>query len=58
MPPAVDLHAILIMLFLIRAFGFNFPIFTPTMAVKVFHTDARGFGLPFSIMAIRASSGR
>jgi MFS family permease len=47
-----DLRAILVMLFIIGTFGFNFPIFTSTMAVKVFHTDARGFGLLSSIMAI------
>ena len=34
-----DLRAILIMLFLIGTFGLNFPIFTSTMAVKVFHTE-------------------
>ena len=32
-----DLRAIMIMLFLIGTFGLNFPIFTSTMAVKVFH---------------------
>jgi MFS family permease len=47
-----DLRAILVMLFLIGTFGFNFPIFTSTMAVKVFHTDARGFGLLSSVMAV------
>lgn len=40
-----DLRAIMIMLFLIGTFGLNFPIFISTMAVSVFHTDARGFGL-------------
>jgi len=52
-----DLRAILIMLFLIGTFGLNFPIFTSTMAVNVFHTDARGFGLLSSIMAIGTISG-
>ena len=52
-----DLKAILIMLFLIGTFGLNFPIFISTMAVKVFHADARGFGLLSSIMAIGALSG-
>ncbi len=47
-----DLKAILIMLFLIGTFGLNFPIFISTMAVSVFHTDARGYGLLSSIMAI------
>lgn len=39
------------MLFLIGTFGLNFPIFISTMAVSVFHTDARGFGLLSFIMA-------
>jgi len=52
-----DLRAILIMLFLIGAFGLNFPIFIATMAVNVFHSDARGFGLLSSIMAVGALSG-
>jgi MFS family permease len=52
-----DLKGILIMLFLIGTFGLNFPIFIATMAVKVFHSDARGFGLLSSIMAIGTISG-
>jgi MFS family permease len=52
-----DLKAILIMLFLIGTFGLNFPIFISTMAVSVFHSDARGFGLLSSIMAIGTISG-
>jgi MFS family permease len=52
-----DLTAILIMLFLIGTFGLNFPIFISTMAVSVFHSDARGFGLLSSIMAIGTISG-
>jgi MFS family permease len=52
-----DLRAILIMLFLIGTFGLNFPIFTSTMAVNVFHTDARGFGLLSSIMAVGTITG-
>lgn len=52
-----DLRAILIMLFLIGTFGLNFPIFISTMAVSVFHSDARGFGLLSSIMAIGTLSG-
>jgi MFS family permease len=45
------------MLFLIGTFGFNFPIFISTMAVGVFHSDARGFGLLSSIMAVGTVSG-
>ena len=52
-----DLRAILVMLFLIGTFGLNFPIFISTMAVSVFHTDARGFGLLSSIMAVGTVSG-
>jgi hypothetical protein len=47
-----DLKAILVMLFLIGTFGLNFPIFISTMAVSVFHADARGYGALSSIMAI------
>lgn len=52
-----DLKAILIMLFLIGTFGLNFPIFISTMAVSVFHTDARGFGLLSSTMAVGTIAG-
>jgi MFS family permease len=52
-----DLKTILLMLFLIGTFGMNFPIFTSTMAVRVFHVDARGFGLLSSILAIGAMAG-
>jgi len=52
-----DLKTILVMLFLIGTFGLNFPIFISTMAVGVFHTDARGYGLLSSIMAIGTISG-
>jgi MFS family permease len=52
-----DLRAILIMLFLIGTFGLNFPIFISTMAVTVFHSNARGFGLLSSIMAMGTLSG-
>jgi MFS family permease len=45
------------MLFLIGTFGLNFPIFISTMAVNVFHSDARGFGLLSSIMAVGTLSG-
>lgn len=52
-----DQMAILVMLFLIGTFGLNFPIFISTMAVKVFHADARGFGLLSSIMAVGTLAG-
>jgi MFS family permease len=52
-----DLRLVVAMLFLIGTFGFNFPIFISTMAVNVFHADARGFGLLSSIMAIGTMGG-
>jgi MFS family permease len=52
-----DLRAILVMLFLIGTFGFNFPIFISTMAVNVFHSDAGAFGLLSSILAVGSVSG-
>jgi len=47
-----DLVANLVMLFFLCTFGMNFPIFVSTMAVRVFHTDARGYGLLSSAMAV------
>jgi MFS family permease len=52
-----DLRAILVMLFLIGTFGLNFPIFISTMAVRVFRTDAGGYGLLSSIMAVGTIGG-
>jgi MFS family permease len=52
-----DLLAILVMLFLIGTFGMNFPIFISTMAVNVFHSDAKAFGLLSSFMAVGTLSG-
>ncbi|MEX1827486.1 MFS transporter [Luteibacter sp. CQ10] len=52
-----DLKAILVMLFLIGTFGLNFSIFISTMAVSVFHTDARGYGLLSSVMAVGTVAG-
>jgi MFS family permease len=52
-----DLKAILIMLFVVGTFGLNFPIFISTMAVRVFHADARGYGLLSSAMAVGTLSG-
>jgi MFS family permease len=52
-----DLMAILVMLFLIGTFGLNFPIFISTMAVRVFHSSARGYGLLSSIMALGTVAG-
>ena len=52
-----DLTAILVMLFLVGTFGLNFPIFISTMAVSVFHADARGYGLLSSVMAVGTLAG-
>jgi MFS family permease len=52
-----DLQCILGMLFLIGTFGLNFPIFISTMAVQIYHTDARGYGILSSIMAAGSLSG-
>jgi len=52
-----DLKIIMIMLFLIGTFGLNFPIFTSTMVVQVFHSDAKAFGLLSSIMAVGTVTG-
>ncbi|AUG99849.1 MFS transporter [Prodigiosinella confusarubida] len=52
-----DLKAILLMLFLIGTFGLNYPIYISTMAVDVFHVDARGYGLLSSMMAIGTMTG-
>jgi MFS family permease len=52
-----DLKTMLVMLFLVGTFGLNFPIFISTMAVGVFHADARGYGLLSSIMAIGTVAG-
>jgi MFS family permease len=52
-----DLLALLAMLFLIATFGLNFPIYIGTMAVSVFHTDARGYSLLSSTMAVGSVVG-
>jgi MFS family permease len=52
-----DLLATLVMLLLIGTFSFNFPFFISTMAVSVFHSDSRSFGLLSSIMAAGTLSG-
>ncbi len=52
-----DLRSPLLMLLLIGTFGLNFSIFIPTMAVKVFHAGAGGYGLLTSIMAVGSVAG-
>lgn len=53
----VDLRMALVMLFLIGTFGLNFPIFISTMAVRVFHVEAAGYGLLSSMMAVGTIAG-
>ena len=53
----VDIRVILIMVFLVGAFGLNFAVFIATMSVTVFHVGAEKFGLLASIMAIGSVSG-
>jgi MFS family permease len=52
-----DLKAALLMLFLIGAFGLNFPIFISTMSVTAFHAGASQYGLLSSTMAIGSVTG-
>lgn len=52
-----DLKAMLIMLFLVGAFGLNFPIYISTMSVKVFHVGSHEFGLLTSVMAVGSVAG-
>jgi MFS family permease len=51
-----DLQVIFAMVFLIGAFGMNFPIFASTMALE-FHRNADGYGLLSSILAIGSLAG-
>jgi MFS family permease len=52
-----DLRTIMIVLLILGSFGFNFTIFIASMAVSVFHADARQYGLLSSIMAIGTFTG-
>jgi MFS family permease len=51
-----DLLVVFIMVFLIGAFGMNFPIFASTMALE-FHRGADGYGLLSSVLAIGSLAG-
>lgn len=51
------LRTVLGMLFLIAAFGLNFPIFISTMAVTAFHAGAGRYGFLTSTMAIGSVCG-
>ena len=52
-----DLRALMFTIFLIGAFGLNFPIFISTMAVTAFHADASGYGLLTTMMAVGSVCG-
>ena len=52
-----DLRAMLAMLFFLSTFGLNFSIFISTMSVRVFHTDARGYGVLSSMLALGTIAG-
>jgi MFS family permease len=52
-----DLRTVLLMLFLIGTFGFNFPIFISTMSVSVFHAGAGQYGILTTMMATGAVTG-
>ncbi|MFT4259320.1 MFS transporter [Microbacterium sp.] len=51
-----DLRVVFVTVFLIGAFGMNFPIFASTMAIE-FGADADGYGLLSSILAIGSLAG-
>jgi len=52
-----DLVIVLVMVFLVGTFGFNFPIFISTMSTVEFGQGAAQFGLLSSIMAAGAVTG-
>lgn len=52
-----DLRVVLLMMFLIGTFGFNFAIYISTMAVKVFHVGATRYGLLTTTMAVGSVIG-
>jgi MFS family permease len=52
-----DLLIIFVIVFVIGTFGFNYQIFTSTMATVEFGQDSAGFGLLTSIMAIGSVAG-
>ncbi|SDS70748.1 Predicted arabinose efflux permease, MFS family [Brevibacterium sandarakinum] len=52
-----DVTIVLVVLFIVATFGFNFNIYTATMAKVEFGKDASGFGLLNSVMAIGSVTG-
>ncbi|MFB9776075.1 MFS transporter [Brevibacterium otitidis] len=52
-----DIIVVLVILGIVSTFGFNFSVYTATMAKIEFHQDASGFGLLSSVMAIGSVAG-
>lgn len=52
-----DLSAVMAMLFVVGAFGLNFPIYISTMTASVFHQGAGRFGVLSSLMAFGSVAG-
>ena len=52
-----DLRAVFFMLFLIGTFGFNFSIYIPAMAARVFHAGAGRYGILASTIAVGSVAG-
>lgn len=52
-----DLTAMVLMLFFMGTFGFNFAIFISTMVVSVFHQGPGGYGLLSAILAVGTFAG-
>ncbi len=52
-----DLTALMLMLFLIGTFGFNFPVLISTMSVSVFGGDSGQYGFLTSCLAVGSISG-
>ena len=52
-----DLMTVLVMLFLLGTFGYNFAIYISTMSVTEFHGDASQYGLLTSAMAVGTMTG-
>ncbi|WP_280562918.1 MFS transporter [Chromohalobacter sp. 48-RD10] len=52
-----ELKAILLMLFMIGTFGFNFAVYISTMSVRVFHGEAGQYGLLTSSLAVGSVAG-
>lgn len=52
-----DILVVLVMVFLVGTFGFNFPIFIATMSTVEFGQGSAGFGILSSVMAAGAVTG-